>query len=296
MSIVERTGFEPNHVKVIKKAFLFLKQKIQQFGENKKEMVDTSHHAVIDKEIKNVIDRIVWAEDWLKIEGMKFSYRMGKKPFQNMMNVIRSALELYLKDTKEAKNKSNIASFDSKIGDITRVIRLDSIKEGSPKIYDKYFELEPKEEVKRIKEEKVKQVSVLEDLPFPQEILDKLPTEVKRVIEGIQSNFKHGFPDFCFMGIRKALSIGIDIRFKRDGKYDKLFDPRGEPYKLPKRIELAKQEKYLSSSLASKLKKEAKVFGDVALHDYRIDLKKEEVPSIFKFLRLALEHMYYKES
>jgi len=107
---------------------------------------------------------------------------MDRKPFQNMMNVIRSALELYLKDTKEAKNKSNIASFDSKIGDITRVIRLDSIKEGSPKIYDKYFELEPKEEVKRIKEEKVKQVSVLEDLPFPQEILDKLPTEVKRVI------------------------------------------------------------------------------------------------------------------
>jgi len=150
MSIVERTGFEPNHVKVIKKAFLFLKQKIQQFGENKKEMVDTSHHAVIDKEIKNVIDRIVWAEDWLKIEGMKFSYRMGKKPFQNMMNVIRSALELYLKDTKEAKNKSNIASFDSKIGDITKVISLPAIQEGNPNIYDKYLELEPKEEEKRI--------------------------------------------------------------------------------------------------------------------------------------------------
>lgn len=147
---------------------------------------------------------------------------------------------------------------------------------------------------KLIKEEKVEQVSKLEDLVFPPETLDKLPTEVKRVIEGIISNFEHDFPDFCFMGIRKALNIGIDIRFKRDGKFNKLFDPNGEPYGLPKKIELTKQEKHLSSNLASKLRKEAKVFGDIALHDSRIDLKKEEVPSIFKHLRLALEHMYHE--
>lgn len=150
MPIVERHGFDGNTAMVIMEAFLFLKKKIIQFGENKKEMVDVSHHAVIDKEIENEIDRIEWAEDWLKIKGTKFSFSIDRKPFQDMMNVIRSALELYLKDTKEAKNKSNIASFDSKIGDITRTIRLDSIKEGSPNIFDKYFELEPKEEVKRI--------------------------------------------------------------------------------------------------------------------------------------------------
>ena len=147
---------------------------------------------------------------------------------------------------------------------------------------------------KLVKEGKAKQITILEELPFPLETLDKLPPEVKRVIEGIKSNFEHGFPDFCFMGIRKALSIGIDIRFKKDGEYNKLFGPNGESYELPKKIELAKQEKYLSSNLASKLRKEAKVFGDVALHDSRIDLKKEEVPSIFKLLRLALEHMYYE--
>ena len=149
---------------------------------------------------------------------------------------------------------------------------------------------------KVIKKGKGKQVNKLEELLFPSEILKKLPKEVKRVIEGIKTNFEQDFPDFCCMGIRKALSISIDIRFKKDGVYDKLFDSNQEPYKLPKKIELAKQEKYLSSSLAKKLLKEAKVFGDVALHNHRIDLKKEEVPSIFKLLRLALDHMYHEES
>ena len=149
---------------------------------------------------------------------------------------------------------------------------------------------------KIVKEGKVKQVTTLEELPFPPEALDKLPKPLKRVVEGIKMNFEFDFPDFCCMGMRKALSIGIDIRFEKDGKYNKLFDSGGDSYNLPKRIELAKQEKYISSSLATKLRKEAKVFGDVALHDHRIDLKKEEVPSIFKLLRLALERMYYEES
>jgi len=132
------------------------------------------------------------------------------------------------------------------------------------------------------------------ELVFPLEVLDKLPNEVRRLIEGIRLTFEHDFPDFCFMGIRKALSIGIDIRFRRDRKYAMLCDSKAEPYGLPRKIELAKQQGYLSSSLAKKLRKEAKVFGDVASHDYMIELKKEDVPSIFKLLRLALDRMYYE--
>lgn len=111
--------------------------------------MDESHHSVIDKEIAKEIDRIERAENWLEKEGTRFVFYVNRKVFQNLMNIIRSGLEIYLKDTKEAKAKSNIAGFDSKIEDIASAIRLDSIKEGSPDLYDKYYELERREDTKR---------------------------------------------------------------------------------------------------------------------------------------------------
>ena len=96
------------------------------------------------------------------------------------------------------------------------------------------------------------------------------------------------------MGIRKALSTAIHIRFRREGNEKELYNGKGESYKLSKWIELAKQNRFLSASLARKLTKEVKVFGDVGSHDYMIDFHKEEVPSVFKLLRLALDRMYHK--
>jgi hypothetical protein len=94
--------------------------------------------------------------------------------------------------------------------------------------------------------------------------------------------------------MRKALIDAIRIRFKRDGKENKLYDKQGRAYKLAKWIELAKQERYISPNIAKKLQEEVKVFGDVASHDYMVNLQKDEVPSIFKHLRLALARMYHE--
>ena len=131
----------------------------------------------------------------------------------------------------------------------------------------------------------------LEELVIPKEVYGTLPNSIKKVIDGIISNFENDFPDYCCWGIRKALIIGIDIRFKRDEKDELLFDSSGEPYSLPKKIEIAKQEKYLSSSLARQLTKE-KIFGDIASHDFQITLTKEDIPSLFKHLRLTLDRLY----
>jgi hypothetical protein len=132
-----------------------------------------------------------------------------------------------------------------------------------------------------------------EELDLPEEIFKKLPREVQKTIEGIKLNYEKNFPEFCFWGMRKALIDGIRIRFKKDGKENMLYDEQGRAYRLSKWIELAKQERYINTTIANKLREEVKVFGDVASHDYMVDLQKDEVPSIFRHLRLALARMYY---
>jgi len=108
-------------------------------------------------------------------------------------------------------------------------------------------------------------------------------------------NYHNEYPRFCFGGMRTALIDAIRIRFKEDKKERKLYDAEGNEYGLPKLIELAKQERYISRNLANYLRRQVKVFGDISLHDYMPDLQKEEVPAIFTQLRMALARMYPEE-
>jgi len=135
----------------------------------------------------------------------------------------------------------------------------------------------------------------IQELDFPTKVLEKLPLEVRDTVQGVIFNYRIGFPDFCFWGMRKALIDAIKIRFRRDGKEKRLYDRDGKAHSLPKWIEYAKQERYFSASLAKYLNKEVKVFGDTASHDYMVDFQKGEVPPIFKHLRLALDRMYYQD-
>jgi len=134
----------------------------------------------------------------------------------------------------------------------------------------------------------------VEELVFPTKILQKLPPQVRKTMEGVISSFQNDFSDFCAWGMRKGLIDAIRIRFKRDGKEHKLYDKDGNAYKLSKWIELTKQERYINSHSARYLKGQVKVFGDIVSHDYMVDLQREEVPSIFTRLRIALAKMYYE--
>lgn len=134
-----------------------------------------------------------------------------------------------------------------------------------------------------------------EELIFPSKVLKRLPKEVRKTIEGVMFNYKNGFPDFCFMGMRKALIDAIRIRFRKDGKEHVLYNKNGDAFKLPKWIEFAKQERYISKANARNLNNIVRVFGDTANHDFMADLQKEEVPLVFTNLRIALSRMYYEE-
>ena len=133
----------------------------------------------------------------------------------------------------------------------------------------------------------------LDKLEFPPEVLTILPGVVKKTVGGVISNYENDFPDFCFWGMRKALNDAIRIRFQRDQIERLLYDAAGNAYDLPKWIELAKQQRFISNPEAAALMEKVKVFGDTASHDYMANLQKTEVPGIFTCLRMALARMYY---
>lgn len=68
----------------------------------------------------------------------------------------------------------------------------------------------------------------VETLEFPSEILERLPPVVKKTMEGVIFNYEHNFPDFCFLGMRKALIDAIRIRFLKDEKVELLYDENGD--------------------------------------------------------------------
>lgn len=131
-------------------------------------------------------------------------------------------------------------------------------------------------------------------LNFPDNIMKRLPKEVKRSIKGVIDIYSLKYPRFCFWGMRTALIDAIRIRFRRDGKEDRLYDDNGNAYKLSKWINFAREERYISMQSARFLKGQIKVFGDTASHDYMADVKKEEIPVIFTQLRMVLARMYYE--
>lgn len=152
------------------------------------------------------------------------------------------------------------------------------------------------ERLSHIEEERFEEARRERELFIPSEVLDRLPTDVSRIIESIRKAFKRGVPEFCPTYIRKALIAAIVIRFDMDGKREMLSDDTGNPYGVPRILELARQEGYITSYMRNQLRREVRVFGDIGAHDYRIDFEEEDVIPLFKLLRLALEHIYHEET
>jgi hypothetical protein len=129
------------------------------------------------------------------------------------------------------------------------------------------------------------------DSYLPPRVKRSIPKELIPTIELIQKCFKHELHQCCPPFIRKALENAISIRFKEDGKEHKIVDAQGRRVTLPRLIELAVQEKYLSQNVSKQLL-QTKTFGDIAVHDVEIQIDRADVVHDLRNLRLALEQMY----
>jgi hypothetical protein len=67
-------------------------------------------------------------------------YRLDEKTHTATMDIIRSALEVLLQDTLDARAKTGLPVFDSKIEEIRRAISLEGFKNRETKLFDKYYQ------------------------------------------------------------------------------------------------------------------------------------------------------------
>lgn len=133
-------GFYPETIKTILEALYFVKERVIRYGKEKKIAVEWVHHDVIDKEIGKEVKMIEWAETFFKEKAGSDVYDMDAKNHEALMDITRSALEIYLRNTIEAKAKSGLAGFDAKIQEIRRIISLEGLKDRKTDLYDKYYE------------------------------------------------------------------------------------------------------------------------------------------------------------
>jgi endogenous inhibitor of DNA gyrase (YacG/DUF329 family) len=129
-------------------------------------------------------------------------------------------------------------------------------------------------------------------LHFPEHVERITPREVMKIIEDIQKCYTHEIPNACPGLLRKALASAIKIKFYKNKQRDMLYDTEGNRKgDILDWINMAKQQGYLSQELAKQLKR-AKIFGDIGVHDERIDFDEAEVAEIFQLVRYAIEDMY----
>lgn len=131
---------------------------------------------------------------------------------------------------------------------------------------------------------------------LPDDLLEKLPPEIRVICEEINGCLYHGFFNAAAVMMRKALEVATIIKFRQEGK-ENLILKSGEYEELPTRIEIAKQNNFISRKIAEKLIRDNKIklFGDTAAHSFRIQIREEDAGPLRDQLRLVLEDMALKK-
>jgi len=137
-------GFDSESLRIILEAIDFVVKKMKEFYEVKKSRVDESHHDLIEWEYaekKQQLDQIKsFLTEWGRM-GVRY---IREESYDKIMDVVRSALEVYLQDTLRAKTETNLPVFDKKIQEIYRIINLDALKYRKNDLFNEYYELPPK--------------------------------------------------------------------------------------------------------------------------------------------------------
>jgi len=97
---------------------------------------------LIDEDVKPVLADISWTETFITPPlgaRARAMVEMDIKSNEKFRDIIRSALEIYLRDIEEVRNKSGIPTFDARIQEVRRILGLDSLKDRNANLFEKYY-------------------------------------------------------------------------------------------------------------------------------------------------------------
>lgn len=142
------TEFFEDTQKTIRKALDFTLEKSSTFYRTRRILTNSAHHDLINKDEEEIKKKIQNATSFLNTA--RGPYAMDEKIHQYYMNIIKSALEIYLDDLTIQSKNSGIQSFDAQIVEVRRVLDLDPMKKTESKFFDKFYEKQPKVEAKQL--------------------------------------------------------------------------------------------------------------------------------------------------
>ena len=142
-----------------------------------------------------------------------------------------------------------------------------------------------------IKKLKKKSSITHEDDIISTELIKQLPRPLQSIVKEINGCFGNGYYGAGSVMCRKAIEASIHIRFAKESKEDNLKDNSGEFFRLPKKIELAKQEHFINFQHANELAR-IRWFGDAGAHSYKINIYTNDLKNNISIVRLALEEIF----
>ncbi|MCW3999912.1 MAG: toll/interleukin-1 receptor domain-containing protein [Candidatus Bathyarchaeota archaeon] len=145
-------GYSHEMVVIISEALNFTEEVIKKYYEQKKQTVNISHQNLIEAESEKEIQLLDNARAILKRLDDYNITTIDDQNFLAFKTVVKSALEIYHNDLSDAKMKTGLTTFDSKISEVQEIIDLESFREISDKKYMKYQALPEAESTKEIQE------------------------------------------------------------------------------------------------------------------------------------------------
>jgi hypothetical protein len=140
-------GFSPENSKLIIEALNFVLDNINANFLRQKQVANPLHHSVIEKAYEKEVDRISRVTKFVQLEASDYGlHALPEDMNSQVMSIIRSALEVYLKDTVKVRNETGAPPFDSKIQAIKEIIDLEGPKKAKADVYDKYYQVPASQE------------------------------------------------------------------------------------------------------------------------------------------------------
>lgn len=137
------TGYYHENTVIIAQALNFVSERMKAFFDAQKLAVDISHHVLIDKEYAQKVQSMDAVREFLaKADNVGF-VRLDEQVRKTYLNIIRSALEIYLQDTLDAKAKTGLTTFDTKIEEIRQAMNIGDLKTSETKLFKEYYQLPP---------------------------------------------------------------------------------------------------------------------------------------------------------
>lgn len=128
------------------------------------------------------------------------------------------------------------------------------------------------------------------EIIFPEELITKLPQDVKLLADDFNFNFSNGRPKTCMLVLRRILPLSIVRKYQKEGKETEIKDANGEF--LEAKALLGKAQSFLSQGRIYTDLASYKSLTDGSQHSYSLNVQMPDARGTAIALRVFLDDIF----